>query len=140
MILLAIIILLTVLEAIHEGLVSRQEGSWVPGEIENIKLFIILSLIPVFIWYNGYDDYLVQPWKFWSLFLPKYIIGWVCIRYALFDIIYNISAGNKWYYIGRVKLFDRLMRKFTKKIPRSYFSFWTRFLTLILGISLILKI
>jgi len=147
MILLAIILFLTILEAVHEGLASRyrntgKPASWVPGVIEAIKLVGIAAMVPFLLWYTGYDEYLKphSMWKFWQVFLPQYILGFVFIRYAIFDIFYNICAGNRWSYIGNTKLIDRLIRKITAKVPWGYWSLVTRSVLGLAGISLILKI
>ena len=54
-----------------------------------------------FIWAIHFDGYYVPTWKI--------ITGFVFVRFALFDVIWNISRGVKWNYYGTTKLYDRIM-------------------------------
>jgi hypothetical protein len=50
-----------------------------------------------------FDNYYVPTWKL--------IVGMISVRFALFDVIWNISRGVKWNYYGRKKWYDRTMTK-----------------------------
>ena len=49
--------------------------------------------------------------NFWKL-----IIGFLFVRFAIFDPLYNIMIGEKINYVGFTKLWDKLLRIFFKKI------------------------
>jgi hypothetical protein len=118
MILLGIILFLTVLEAIHEGLALRYRVKleWVPGIIEAVKLLGIVVLIPLI-------QYLVleQGWRIESLLM--YFFGWVLLRYAIFDPIHNLCAGKPIFYVGYTKLYDKVLLKIDKKQGVLFHSF-----------------
>jgi hypothetical protein len=148
MILLAIILFLTVLEAMHEGLKLRTDHvgynfpSWLPGAIEMVKLtgmvVIILFLIKTDHWsdYTGIRD----SWKFWGYLVPQFTLGWIFIRYAIFDYIYNLCAGLSLDYIGKTKLYDQFWRWALRKQYIPWVHFWSRLIFILAGISLVLKI
>ena len=99
---LLIVILLTALEAVFEGLKIRKK--YLASELtEFIFSVIIYGILIAWIWY-------VQPPKY-SLELWKLIIGIILVRFALFDVIWNISAGQPIFYYGTTKLYDRIMFK-----------------------------
>lgn len=50
--------------------------------------------------------YLTFDLNYWYI-----VIGYVLLRFALFDIIHNISAGIPVFFIGSTKLFDIVMSK-----------------------------
>ena len=56
-----------------------------------------------FIWAFNFDKYYVPTWKL--------ITGFVFVRFAIFDIAYNLTSGLKWNYYGNTKLYDRIMAK-----------------------------
>jgi hypothetical protein len=142
MTLLWIIVFFTILEAVHEGLALRGKGT-VAGMIEAIKLAGLPALIIVVYFDTQYDqDYFnpFYPWKFYRFFLPHFILGWLFVRYALFDGIHNLAAKLDLYYIGTVKFYDRILARITKKqYPGP--TFWIpRILLLAAGVSLLLRI
>jgi hypothetical protein len=141
MVLLATIVILTVFEAVHEGLVERGKKT-IAGLIEFVKLAVIATL-PVF--YMGYMDYdyYYSDWRHLFWFLVPYYIGWMCIRYAIFDFIHNAAAGWNLYHIGTTKLYDRILSWWVdEKIatPRPRWFWITRTLLLAVGVSLILHL
>ena len=54
-----------------------------------------------FIWALNFDKYYVPTWKL--------ITGFIFVRFAIFDITYNLTSGLKWNYYGTTKLYDRIM-------------------------------
>jgi len=42
----------------------------------------------------------------------KVFVGFVFVRFFMFDVIWNLTRGMKWNYYGSVKLYDRIMTKF----------------------------
>lgn len=141
MVLLLTIVILTLLEAVHEGLVERGLKTF-GGLVEFIKLAFIAAMIPFYMGYGHYDYYF-SDWRHLMWFLVPFIIGWMCIRYALFDFIHNAAAGWNLYHIGTTKLYDRVLSWFLdEKIaqPRPRFFWITRTLLLAVGISLIIRL
>ena len=61
--------------------------------------------------------------------------GYVLTRFALFDPLYNISAGLPLWYIGSTSIFDRVINKF----KAGKHILWVKFIAIIAGISLLLK-
>lgn len=139
MLLLFTIFILTVLEAIHEGLAFNHKGT-IAGLIEFVKLTAIALIIPVFLWTTQYDYYFTD-WHHMIKFTVSMIIGWLAIRYAVFDFIHNLAAGLDLYYIGVTKLYDRVLAWIVGeklRTPRPRFFWITRSLLLVLGVSVIL--
>jgi hypothetical protein len=143
MVLLLIIIILTVLEALHEGLHHKGKKT-IAGVIEFIKLFGISAMIPYFIWYDGYDYYFDNHWSILvGRFMVPFVLGWITVRYAIFDFVHNAAAGLNLYHIGTTKLYDKLLAWLMNekiKQPRNIHFWITRTLLLVVGVSLILHI
>ncbi len=58
----------------------------------------------------------VATWiAIWALFDfdPLYIVMYVTARIWIFDIVFNIIAGNKWSYVGTSSLYGRILNWFT---------------------------
>lgn len=146
MILLSIILFLTIFEAVHEGLALRgkNDGSsrlgTIAGLVEMVKLTGLVGIVMLLIYTPKYDYYLSSPHHFWVWFTIPLVIGWLALRYSIFDWIHNLCAGLDWKYIGKTKLYDKFLRWLTKKQPPFPFHFWTRLILLGLGLGLILKL
>lgn len=142
MVLLLTIVILTVFEAVHEGLVERNKKT-IAGIIEFVKLAFIAVMIPFYMAYGHYDYYF-QDWRHIIWFMVPFIIGWMSVRYALFDFIHNAAAGWNLYHIGTVKLYDRLIAWIVGDdfldTPKPRFFWITRTLLLAVGVSLILHL
>ena len=139
MILLGIILFLTVLEAVHEGLALRGKGN-LAGKVEMFKLAGIVAII---LWALATDKHQLYQdngfwYMIWHLAVPL-IIGWAFIRYAIFDFIYNACAGLPLTYIGKTKDFDLWFAKITRKQEPKFFFWWTRPIFLLTGLSVILR-
>jgi hypothetical protein len=50
-----------------------------------------------------FDKYYVPTWKL--------IMGFIGVRFLIFDFAYNLTFGLKWNYYGTTKLYDRIMNK-----------------------------
>ena len=53
------------------------------------------------IWALNFDGYYVPTWKI--------ITGLVFVRFAIFDVAWNLARGVKWNYYGTTKWYDRVM-------------------------------
>ena len=101
--LLLIAIAIILIEAIGEGLLKRF-NSPVNEIIFDAWIQWVIALMffgSWFIWAIHFDGYYVPTWKI--------ITGFVFVRFAIFDVIWNISRGVKWNYYGTTKLYDRIM-------------------------------
>ena len=103
--LLIIAIAIILIEAISEGLLKRF-NSPINEIIFDAWIQWVIALMffgSWFIWAIHFDGYYVPTWKI--------ITGFVFVRFLIFDVAYNLSAGNKWYYYGTGKWYDRTMYK-----------------------------
>jgi hypothetical protein len=121
----AIIVIL--FEAIIEGLVKRYSPTisdiifkwWIQWLIA-IGLFVIWLLFAL--WFNckGFpnsSNICIPIWKI--------IIGFIFVRFLIFDTAWNIARGVKWNYYGTTKLYDRIMKELDS---------WGFFMKIICGI------
>ena len=98
-------------EAIYEGLADKGKGA-TAGVIEFFHR-AFMSLI-VFAYIGGYyifDVKIERPFH-------EIVIAFVFVRYALFDVTYNLITGNELFYIGFTKWYDKAWR---------WFFGWTHF-------------
>lgn len=145
MTLLGIILFFTVFEAVHEGLALRGKGT-IAGVVEFVKLIGLTALVifwPMIVMKDpNLWDYYANPhsWHFWRYFVPELTIGWVCVRFSVFDIIHNLAGKLGLYHKGTVKFYDRWINWiFRNQYPEP--SFWVpRIVLLGLGLGLILKL
>ena len=97
----AIIIIL--IEAVTEGLLKRFD-SGINEVIFDACIQWVIALMffgSWFIWAIHFDGYYVPTWKI--------ITGFVFVRFAIFDVTWNLARGQKWNYYGTTKLYDRIM-------------------------------
>jgi hypothetical protein len=96
---LLLALFLIIFEAVYEGI--KTAGYHVASEIVE---FVYLAGITfgLFAWINSVKAFDYKP-------LVKILIGYVLLRFAIFDIIWNISAGREWYYYGVTKFYDKIM-------------------------------
>ena len=99
-----IILCLTALEAIYEGLYDKGIKA-LSGVIELIyKVILYASLILMIQNINLFNS-INKPG------ILEMVIGFLFVRFALFDMIYNITRGNPLFYLGTTKLYDRILSK-----------------------------
>jgi hypothetical protein len=90
-------------EAVTEGLLKRfNKAEWLFGGF--IQWLIAIFLFGVwFVVAYHFDNYYVETWKL--------ILGFIFVRFGIFDIAWNLARGVKWNYYGTTKLYDRIMFK-----------------------------
>jgi hypothetical protein len=68
------------------------------------------------------------------------LLGYIFLRFAVFDYIYNLSAGQRLDYIGVTKIWDRTLVRFMT-VGRVQFNLlhFLRFIFLVIGITFLLK-
>lgn len=92
-------------EAIGEGLLKRKNYS-INEIVFDAWIQWIIALLFFSVWFImafHFNGYYVPVWKM--------IAGFIGVRFLFFDIAYNLSAGNTWYYYGTRKWYDRTMAK-----------------------------
>jgi len=93
--------LFLLIEAVFEGL--RTGGHLLAAELVEVVYLAGITFI-MFLWYNIEFSFDTKIASFW-----KVIIGYILLRFALFDTIWNISAGQDLFYYGTTKVYDRFM-------------------------------
>jgi hypothetical protein len=110
----AILFILT--EAITEGLLKRHSlcdfifKGW-------MQWIIAIALFGIWFWFA----------LNFGQFIPisKLILGFVFVRFMIFDPAYSLANGQKWDYYGTTKLYDRIMTKLAD---------WGTFMKIVFGI------
>ena len=100
----AIIIILTLIlisDAVGDG--QRTRGNQVIHHFFEVVMIALFFAIIVIVNYNMLSGFELR----WLL------VYYLSLRLAGFDLIYNITAGNKWNYIGNSSLYDRLMKTYS---------------------------
>lgn len=112
------IFLLVILEALWSGFYDKGQKT-LSGVFQMLFLLAVLGVMLL--------DY---TW----LIIPAYIL----VRFALFDLTYNLVRGLKWWYYGNTKPIDKFWTWFFHKtsFPANHFFFWTKLISLIIGVSL----
>ena len=123
---------LIIFEAIPEGLKDNGR-KMMAGFFQFIYLFIIS--ITIFSFLSG----VCIPYEGKSLI--KLIAGYGLLRYAIFDIIYNLSADNEIFFVGSTKMYDKIWQWFFKvtKFPAAHFLWLTKIMALALGLTWLIK-
>ncbi len=123
---LLIALLLITFEATSEGFKLRK---WhiVSEMIELIYLACITFII--FGWYNGYFAVMVSNPEFWFI-----LFGYILLRYAIFDFVFNLASGQSLFYIGNTKLFDKILGKLSEKTA-GWFPYVTKSIAFGIGLS-----
>lgn len=101
MILLTALIII-LFEAIAEGLVKRHS--------EAISAIIFKGRMQVLILAILFLTWLAIAVRIDSYYpVIKLIVGYILFRYALFDVLFNVSAGLGINYIGKTKPYDKVL-------------------------------
>lgn len=88
-------------EAIAEGLAKRFNFA---DEIFDAWVQWVIALLLFGVWFIvsiHFDGYFVPVWKI--------VTGFVFVRFAIFDVLWNLSRGVEWNYYGTSKWYDRVM-------------------------------
>lgn len=118
---LLIALFLIVFEATFEGFKLRK---WhIASEMVEFIYLACITFI-IFGWYNGYFAPTATNPEFWFI-----LFGYVLFRFAIFDIVFNLAANQSIFYIGKTKLFDKLLVKL------GAFVFIVKLLAFAIGLS-----
>lgn len=101
-IILIFTILFNAFEAIYEALYDN--GKKVASKL--IEDFMKIWVVTICLFYlSGYRFLLYELIPMWKVF-----VGFVFIRFAIFDIVWNLSRGVQWNYYGQ-GWYDKFMTK-----------------------------
>jgi len=99
-------ILFILFEAVFEGLLNWTTSAFRDFIFKGwVQLTICILLFVIWFVFIAipFDDYFVP--------IAKLILGFVFVRFGIFDITYNFSAGKIWNYYGDKKWYDQQMQK-----------------------------
>jgi len=122
-------------ESISEAL-SDEGKKTVAGIIEFINLALVTLI--VFAWLDLY----YPKWMWWhEVNYWQVVGGYVLLRFAVFDLVYNLIRRLPPFYIGMTKLSDKLLRKFftRTRIPSEHMLFMFKLISLTIGLTWLLK-
>jgi hypothetical protein len=119
-----IALFLVVFEAVPEALYDEGRKT-LAGVLEFVYRAVVTLVL--FVWMVGVPAF---PAREQSLLIL--LIGYVLLRFALFDYIYNAIRGVELNYIGTTKLWDKFLRRL--KIHPTLLIF-IRFIALVWGIA-----
>lgn len=123
---LLLTILTNALEAIYEGLYDNGKRT-ISGIIELFQKLIGITTV-VYVTYGLTVGTIDIP-------LWKIIVGFILVRFLLFDYIYNKTRGLHLYYQGMTKIYDRLL----SNVP-AHFILFIKVIAGIIGIVFLLGI
>jgi hypothetical protein len=118
-------IFLIYFEAVYEGLKTR--GKHIASEFVELTYLIIITA-SVLMWASGIRFIFASDHLLWKTFA-----GYLLLRFAIFDTIWNISAGQKWNYIGNTKLYDKFLAK------TGSWGWFVKIVSLIVGLTFLIK-
>ena len=119
---LLLALFLILCEAVPEGMRMRGDHKWA-ASIEFIYRAVVTFVCFAFL--NGISSSANIQFSF-----IRAIIGFVLLRFAVFDLIYNLYAGNPLFYIGDTKWYDKILRRM--KMPEHFWAF-VKFIALVWG-------
>lgn len=133
---LGVALFLIVFEAVPEGLALAGHKT-VAGIIE----FVFLAGITLTVFAYFTQKYPMRKICYYKInIIPSmtksywyYVIGYVLLRFTLFDIIHNLAAGLPVFYIGITKWFDAIMSQLAS------WGWFMRFVGGIVGLTFLLK-
>ena len=124
---LGVFLFLIVTESVYEALKLRGKDT-LSGMIEFFNRAVTVVLLSMFL----------AGWH-WSLKNDGlfYVIGgYLLLRFAIFDFVFNVFARLPLFYIGTAKLYDQFWQKFFEwtKFPKEHFLWMFKFIALLIGI------
>lgn len=123
---LLLALFLIIFEAVFEGL--KTQGFHVASELVELVYLAVVTLV-CFAWINRTPWFTLIPMQSFI----KLLIGYFLLRLALFDIIWNVAAGQDLLYYGTTKLYDRFMGSL------GAFAFIIKFTAFVWGIAWLTK-
>lgn len=124
---------LVLFEAVYEAMAQRGKKT-IAGVIEFFYHAGVAFII--FSWSTGYFRSGLINDNFWFI-----LFGYVLIRFALFDVVYNLICKNPVFYIGSTKLYDKMFSWFFRwsGIAPNHFLFMFKLIALLIGFTWLMK-
>jgi len=97
-------ILFILFEAISEGLIKKNCPN-----LSKVIFVWWLQWIIAFALFGVWFFFVALDFKGYYVPMWKMICGFVFVRLLIFDVAWNLSAGQQWDYYGTTKLYDRIM-------------------------------
>jgi hypothetical protein len=123
---------LIVFEQVPDGLATAGYKT-----IAGIITFIYLAGITfgLFTWINGIFRFEMKS-NLWRI-----LGGYVLLRFAIADLVFNISAGLPLFYIGTTKIYDQFWQWFFNwtHFPDAAFLGMIKLIALLIGITWLLR-
>jgi hypothetical protein len=129
---LLLAIFLILFEATYEGLKTR--GKHIASEMVEFLYLGGITLI-CFAWITGIN----YPFEINSAPYWKIIAGYVLLRFALFDLLFNIMCGVDIFYIGRRKFYDKVLQWLIDKGVQANLIWFARFICLCVALAWLLN-
>ena len=98
---LLIALFLILFEACYEGFGLRKWNT-ISEIMEDIYILVIAYVL--------FSGGIPQTGSFIHVF-----IGYIMFRYAIFDAVFNLAAGQSLFYIGKKKFYDRALKVISDK-------------------------
>lgn len=122
---------LIIVKAIYDGLKVR---GWHTFSSRLEFLYLAVVTIVFFAWLAG----LQSPFDFHYIEFWKIIGGFLLLRFAIFDLIWNIAAGQKLSFTGTTKDTDKVINWLMGKgVPMSFINYG-RIIAFLWGVSWLL--
>ena len=119
---------LIVTEALYDGLKMRGKHTF-SARVE--LLYLIIVILIMFAFLLGIQT----PFEYHFVPLWKVIVGYVFLRFAIFNLILNTVAGLKLSFVGTTKDTDKIMQWLMNKgVPRNFIAFG-QFIAFLWGVS-----
>lgn len=124
---------LILFEAIPEGLADSGRKR-IAGLLEFIYLAVVT--VSIFLWICNINI----PVSMQGDMLGYGLLGYIFLRFAIFDYIYNLAVGQGLGFIGSTKFYDRILSKIITvgKVQLNLLHF-VKFIFLCIGITFLLK-
>jgi hypothetical protein len=89
----------------------------------------------LYAWLLGVRRYEYRP------VVLRVVLGYVLVRFAIADLVFNISAGLPLFYIGTTKLYDKIWQAFFawSHIPEAHFLWMFKLIALLIGVTWLVK-
>jgi len=127
--LLLIVVLLILLEASYEALSDNGQKT-LSGYIE--FLYRAIVTIATLLWLSNVHVFHLPYIPFWQV-----LFGYVLLRFAMFDAIYNFISKLPIFYVGSTKTYDKVFAWFFRwsGIPQEHFLAMFKIIALFISIS-----
>lgn len=127
--LLLICLFLIISEAVYEALYDEGKKT-ISGLIEFFYKAVVTVM--ALLWLSGQYNLHLPVIPFW-----KVLLGFLFLRFALFDAVYNLMRRLPLFYVGSSKVYDKLWGWFFRltKFPKEHFLAMLKFIFLLIGIS-----